>query len=691
VSVDSTTVLVLSRDPQDLRIFGTAVRRLGLALDDVDNAADARARIAERAGDIVIIDVADAALEGESVLATAREWGDAQEVPVVVVLDRGHLERSNALMDKGADFLLLKPLEPAVTQARIAAAQRHRLLALELHRQLEHFKVLNQIGIALSAERNTERLLERILLHAMDITEADGGSLYLMGEDEQQLRFAIMRTESLGRALGGTTGHEVPFAPLDLYDPETGAPNHRNVATHVALTGETVNLPDAYEAQGFDLTGTRRFDAQNDYRSKSFLTIPMKNNAGDVIGVLQLINATDARSGEVVPFSGGVQEVVESLASQAAVAIDNQLLLQGQRELLDSFIRLIAVAIDAKSPYTGGHCARVPVLTEMLADAACESRSPKFADFALSDDERYELMTAAWMHDCGKVTTPEYVVDKATKLETICDRLEIVRARAEVLKRDAMIARLQAEREPGADAAQAREDYERRVAEIDEDLAFIAAANVGGEFMSDEAIARIERIAAANSLTLDGERRPLLSDDEVHNLSIRRGTLTPEERKTINHHIVMTIEMLEKLPFPKKMRRVPEYAGGHHERMDGHGYPRGLKRWEMSVPARMIAIADVFEALTAADRPYKPAMPLSRAMDILGKMKLDHHIDPDLFDLFVENKVYLRYAEQYLTPEQIDEVDVTKYLGPLPDAVPESMPATELAAGAAGGPPAAGG
>jgi HD-GYP domain-containing protein (c-di-GMP phosphodiesterase class II) len=404
----------------------------------------------------------------------------------------------------------------------------------------------------------------------------------------------------------------------------------------------------------------------------------MKNNIGEVIGVLQLVNAIKPKTRAVVPFSNEVQAVIESLASQAAVAIDNQLLLEGQRELLDSFIKLIASAIDAKSPYTGGHCARVPLLTEMLADAACESEAPPFKDFDLDEEQKHELMTAAWLHDCGKVTTPEYVVDKATKLETIYDRLHTVQARAEVLKRDAEIAYLKALAEPGAQADRLRHELETTLAEIDDDMAFIDKVNVGGEYLGDKAIVRIKRIASRGWRDGNGADQPFLTENEVYNLSIRRGTLTPEEREAINNHIVMTIEMLEKLPFPKNLRNVPEYAGGHHERMDGNGYPRGLKRHEMSIPARIMAIADVFEALTARDRPYKSAMKLSVAMDILGKMKLEHHIDPDLFDLFVESKAYLRYAEKFLLRDQIDEVDVSKYVGPMANAFPDTLPSLEV-------------
>jgi hypothetical protein len=313
----------------------------------------------------------------------------------------------------------------------------------------------------------------------------------------------------------------------------------------------------------------------------------------------------------------------------------------------------------------------------MIADVACDAATSPFADFTLDEEQKYELMTAAWLHDCGKVTTPEYVVDKATKLETIYDRLHTVRARAEVLKRDAEIAYLMARSAP--DAGALRKTFSNSVAAINDDLAFIERINVGGEFMSAEAVERVEQIAARTWCDANGEDQAFLTKNEVYNLSIRRGTLTVEEREIINHHIVITIEMLEKLPFPKNLRKVPEFAGGHHERVDGKGYPRGLLRYEMSVPARMMAIADVFEALTASDRPYKKAMKLSVAMTILGKMKHEHHIDPDLFDLFVEHKIYERYAEQFLLPEQIDKVDVSEYLGPLPDAIPDTAP--ELQAG----------
>ena len=524
----------------------------------------------------------------------------------------------------------------------------------------ERTKFLVELGIALSAERNRDRLLETILLGAKRLTNADGGTLYLRN-DENGLRFAIMRTDSLNIAMGGTTGKPIPFPPLMMYDPDSCEPNHNNVATHCALVGEPINIADAYESDQFDFSGTKKFDAGTGYRSKSFLTVPLKNHEGDVIGVLQLLNAKNA-AGDVIDFTSEVQPVVEALASQAAVALENQQLLFAQRELLEAFIKVIANAIDKKSPYTGGHCQRVPIITEMLAEAANASKSGPYEDFQLDDEGMYELRIAAWLHDCGKVTTPEYVVDKATKLETIYDRVNTVRARFEVLKRDAEIAYLRATR--GEDDAAAEAALKAEMAAIDDDFAFIERANIGGEFMDDADVQRVSKIAERVWRDGSGVERPILNENEIYNLTIRKGTLTPEERKIINDHIVVTLDMLEELPFPKNLRKVTEYAGGHHEKMDGTGYPNGLKGDEMSAPARMMAIADIFEALTARDRPYKKAKKLSEAIRIMHAMVHEGHIDPELFDLFLRMGVYLRYAHEYLPAEQVDDVDIDQYLAP---------------------------
>lgn len=519
---------------------------------------------------------------------------------------------------------------------------------------VERFEQLNAIGVALSSERDLNRLLEQILLAAKSITRADGGTLYLLTPDKSHLRFAIVRTDSLGIALGGTTGqaitgkfHDLPLAMVD------GRPNNTLIAAYAANTGQTVNLPDAYQAEGFDFSGTRGFDASTGYRSQSFLTVPMKNHAGDLIGVLQLINATGPQG--VVPFSAADQRLAESLASQAAVAITNQHLLQQLKDLFESFIRLINLAIDEKSPYTGGHCERVPELTMMLAHAVNDVDEGPLADIRLSEKDFYELQIAALLHDCGKITTPVHVVDKATKLETIFDRMHLVDSRFDTLRQQAEAKMWREVAQGEQTLAQAQATFERTCEQLLQDRAFLRSVNVGGERMRDEDVARVEALAHRYTWTgLDGQPGVLLTDNEVTNLTIRAGTLTAEEREVINHHIVATIRMLEQLPWPPELRNVPEYAGGHHERMDGKGYPKGLKREQMSWQARMMGIADIFEALTAHDRPYKKAMTLSQAIRIMDNFKANGHIDPDLYEVFLSKRVPQRYAERFLAPEQID-------------------------------------
>lgn len=520
---------------------------------------------------------------------------------------------------------------------------------------------LNKIGIALSAEKDHDRLLELILVKAMEITNADGGTLYTH-TDDQRLKFEILHNRSLNIHKGGTSGEEITFYPIALYD-DDGKPNKHMVAANAVISGETVNIPDAYASEEFDFSGTRNFDSKTGYRSTSFLTVPMTNHENEIIGVLQLINAMEKDSDVVIPFSVLDQQLVESLASQAAVTITNKTLIDAQRKLFDSFIQLIADAIDEKSPYTAGHCRRVPVITNMLAEAVNKTDKGPLKNFNMTDDEKYELEVAAWLHDCGKITTPEYVVDKGTKLETIFDRVNLVDTRFEILKRDAIINSLKAslvQLNGANDVEQVLANDQRlqqELSTLNKEREDVHIYNVGGEALAEEDLNRIEEIAGRTYSDPDNETVNLLNEEEKQNLQIGRGTLSIREREIINNHVSVTIKMLESLPYPKHLMKVPEYAGGHHEKMDGTGYPNKLTKTQMSVQARMIAIADVFEALTASDRPYKKAMPLSKSLKILGQMKVDNHVDADLFDIFINEKIYLDYANKYLSESQIDEVN----------------------------------
>ena len=524
---------------------------------------------------------------------------------------------------------------------------------------------LTRVSKDLSSEHNINRLLETILDAAQNITNADGGTLYRV-TPEKQLVFEIVRTDSIGVILGGTSGVPVTIPPLALFD-SLGNPNLSMVAPYAVLKDVTVNIADAYCAQGFDFSGTRAFDERTGYRSTSFLTVPMKNHQNEIIGVLQLINSRDRVSQAIIPFSQADQQFTEALASQAAIALTNRSLIGQLQTLFESFVSLINKAIDEKSPHTSRHCARVPELTMMLADAAHNVEYGPLSHFRMTEQDRDELKLAGLLHDCGKITTPVHVIDKATKLSTIFDRIDLIDTRFEILVRDLKINAIKNVSNLAStkknDAAEINSALATALIQLEEDRAFLHRANVGGERMSAADQARIALIANYTYVNTAGATQPFLTDDEVKNLSISRGTLTQEERAIINHHIVASIDMLEALPWPKHLEKVPEYAGGHHERMDGKGYPRGLRGDQMSIQARTMAIADIFEALTAKDRPYKPAKALSESLEILGNFRLNGHIDPDLFDVFVRERVYLKFAETFLDPEQIDAIDHAKIPG----------------------------
>lgn len=524
----------------------------------------------------------------------------------------------------------------------------------------ERLHLLTEVSVALGETHDIEGFLERILRVAKSMTNADGGTLYRPSPDGQSLVFHISLNDSLKIHQGGASGNKIDLPPIPLYDAH-GNKNLSSVAAYAANFDQSVNIEDVYKADVFNFSGMRLFDQTFGYHSQSFLTVPMTDHEGELVGVLQLINAMDRDSGAIRSFSNTDQRFIEALASQAAVAITNEQLIQQLQNLLEALVNLINIGIDEKSPYTGRHCQFVPELTMMLAEAAHRTETGPLAGFRMSDADRKELWMAGLLHDCGKITTPVHIVDKSTKLETIFDRIHMVDTRFEVMLRDAEIRALKAKLEAGARGENCDAAIDDLLAaeqkRLVDDRDFLRRANVGGEGMLPGDQDRVRRIARQRWTGPDGQQRDLLDEEEIRNLTVRFGTLTDEERKIINNHIWVTIRMLESLPWPKHLKNVPEYAGGHHERMDGKGYPKGLTREQMSVQARIMAIADIFEALTAADRPYKKGKTLSESLTILGKFAENGHIDPDLFDIFVREKVYLKFAKQHMDAHQVDAVD----------------------------------
>jgi HD-GYP domain-containing protein (c-di-GMP phosphodiesterase class II) len=551
-----------------------------------------------------------------------------------------------------------------------------------------------EISRTISDEPDFDVLQRRLLDETISTVGAQNGMLYLVTADEKYLRCTDIRSNE--RTDLGIEIDDVEIAKLS-------GPLAK------ATSSKRAQLV-AYVEESFAETGIPKVVEETSAEIEWVVIVPLSNRSGELVGVLILFDDHEVDKGLV--------HFVTALSGTAAVALETRQLIEAQKELFEAFIKLIAGAIDAKSSYTGGHCERVPELTNMLARAAQKQSTGPFAEFSPDDEEWEAIHVASWLHDCGKVTTPEYIVDKATKLETMYDRIHEIRMRFEVLKRDAWVNYWQ-QRAEGGDETTLKAALDVELKTLDEDFEFVAECNIGGEFMDESKVERLAKIANKPwTRTLDDrlgisqdeslrkaqfESPPLPTEEklladkpehvfqrserdkifanpdnpwgfkldepedlfnrgELYNLSVERGTLTSEDRYKINEHIVQTIVMLNELPFPKHLRNVPEIAGGHHEKMDGNGYPKRLKREEMSTVARMMAIADIFEALTAVDRPYKKGKTLTEALKIMTFMRGDNHIDPELFELFLKSGVYQDYAKKFLRPEQIDEVDINDYL-----------------------------
>lgn len=551
-----------------------------------------------------------------------------------------------------------------------------------------YFNLTNSI----SKENDFDELIKLVGRSTSEATKANGAYLYLINDAETHIE-----PQFAWRA--NTQSESISDLNIFTLDDEKIA----QTLKYIMMEKKPL---ENYDINQFGESEQKKLGLE-DGQTWSII-FPLFSRTKQIIGAMVLV--FDVKDSEFI--RNNKLHYFESLMNYTAIALDGRKMFQNQKYLLESFIQLMASAIDTKSPYTGNHCQRVPILTQWLAEVASNSKDPRFKEFKLDEIQREELRIASWLHDCGKVTTPEYVVDKATKLETIYNRIHEIRTRFEVLKRDAEINQWR-QAFNSVLPTEHKEQLEQEWQRLDEEFALIARVNVGDEFLSEQDAAQIQKIGQQTwTQTLDSslglaweeqarlnntvksqlpKKVTLLQDNQSHlipnsedltqderftlrspeyknnigeayNLSIQRGTLNNEERFTINDHIIQTIKMLEALPFPRTMKNIPKIAGGHHEKVDGTGYPMGLKAEEMPLTARVMAIADIFEALTSHDRPYKKAKTLTESLKIMSFMVKDKHIDKDLFNLFLTSGLYEKYAEEYLNPEQRDNVDINDYI-----------------------------
>jgi HD-GYP domain-containing protein (c-di-GMP phosphodiesterase class II) len=500
---------------------------------------------------------------------------------------------------------------------------------------------LIEIGISLSSERNLDALLEKIVDAAIEITNSDGCTIYI--KKGASLLFTVSKNISQGLSVGGRSGAPSKVPPVPL------APSF--VSSYAAITKKTVNIPDVYSSEEFDFRGPKQYDEKTGYKSVSMLVTPLLDHENEAIGVLQLLNATNQETGEVIAFPKKHEALAKALASQAAVAISNVTLVHETEKLFESVLEVMVTATDARSKYTHGHIRRVAGLALEVAKAINEEQEGPFAKEYFNDDALNEIRIAGWMHDIGKIVSPPHIMDKAVKLETIIDRSGLIRTRYDVIRLLAIEGNYAKKIEllkngkTLEEAAFLDKELSLKLAQIDDEAKFVLACNNPKENMEDEKVERLKNIAS-QTYSVNGAVYPKLTENELLNLSIRKGSLTEEERKIMQSHIDVTIKMLEKIPFSRKLKNVPLYAGSHHESLDGSGYPKGIKGDQMPIQSRMLGIVDFLEALTASDRPYKQALPMDLVWKILQSEVDKNHLDGDLLRLIREKKVYERYAEK---------------------------------------------
>jgi len=494
------------------------------------------------------------------------------------------------------------------------------------HKLKEQIKRLNQIGIALTSETHLPTLLELIVREVRGFTKADAGSLYSV--DRNQIRFEVAQNDTLAARKNEVYESFRPYPmPLDK----------TSIAGYVAITGETLNISDVY-----DLTGDEEyrfnpaFDDRNRYRTRSMLVVPIRTQQNEILGVLQLINSLDKQD-NVTVFGSEQEDLVASLASQAAATIQNARLINAVHEIFAALVRYSASAIDARSPHTAGHSRRVATYSMRLARSANEETEGTLTDVFFSDKELEELNYAAWLHDIGKIGVREELLERVDRLTPAS--MELISTRFEAIKlavaRDFELQR----RAEGGSKETDHTELERRLREVDEDLGFIRRINKATRLSSEE-IRRIEEIQTESFRNARGEVRAYLSEEEVHHLSLPSGNLTGKEFQEVRGHVLQTLNIINKIPFTNDLERIPVIAAAHHEKLDGSGYPLGLTASDITIQARILGIADVYDALTASDRPYRGAMPVQEALQHLIKEAEAGKLDRDLVDLFVSKKLY---------------------------------------------------
>lgn len=637
-----TKKLTLLYVEDDEKIVSAAMPILKKFFDKIVYARDGKVGVTkfnENHIDLIFTDINMPNLNGLDMLTKIQELD--KNVPAVIMSAHKELEYYQNAIELNVAGYIVKPTSIADIIQKIdkivAIKKEEEIKTNKFNFLVEANKKLIDIGYQISTQKDHQKLLEIILLGAKDLSNADGGTLYLFNKQDDNLEFKIVLNNSLDIQEGGTKG-DIAWPALNIYNNDKTI-NQKNVAVVCAIKDKLVNINDIYQSETFDFSGAKNFDLNNDYKTTSMLVIPMRNRENELVGVIQLINKLDENN-NVVSFNSSDESLITSMASQASMMLENNKLVDDLEALLYSLIKSIGSALSAKSSYTAKHIDNVAKLTEIIANGV-NNNNTTFNDISFNSNELEEIKLAALLHDIGKISTPVHIVDKRTKLEAIYDRIESIKLKFELVKKDIEILHLKNKISDN--------DKINKLSQVDKDFEFIKKINLGNSFMSDANLEQLDEVS---------KRYPeLFTKDELYHLSIRKGTLSKEDREIINNHVIITYNMLKEVPFPKKYSNVPKIAGSHHITVDGRGYAAyELMDQELTIQDKILAIADIFEALSAVDRPYRDANTLNQIAKIFNSMVKNKDLDKDLVKLFFEEKLYLGYVQEHFTAFQMDEI-----------------------------------
>ncbi len=661
--MENTKILITDDDSIVREMLSEVLQANGYAVETAQNGAEAlgKYRMVQNIG-LIVSDMDMPQMNGLELIKKLRNR--KMDVPIIILSGNTEIASAVEAIHRGANDYLIKDeniedtivlsVKNVLEKKRLQEQNRQLMADLAFkNKELENFnKVLKetidkltQVGTAISSEKNCEKLLERIVTEALNITNADCGILYILQGSNLDAMIHINKSKNiLARSISGLA--DLPPIPM----------SESRLSAYCAINKKIINIPDVYKSKDFKFSGTRKYDEFFGYKSRTMLVLPMLDLDNEVIGILKLINSIDPKSGDIIEFSSNQIDIAHSLASQAAVSITNAKLYKETQTLFESIVEMMATAIDEKSPVTRGHIGRVASLTMAMAEEINKSDDGYFKKISFSEDEIHELRIAALLHDIGKIITPEFVIEKRTKLETIFDRIELIETRIKCIRNELIIESLK-EKCLALEKGESPETIEaigklleKQLKDLDVDIQFIKEANNPEEFMNDQKLDILKNIAS-KMIKLNGREVPIINEEEFKMLSVRKGSITPEELHIMRNHASVTIKMLSKIPFTRKFKNVPVYAGGHHEKLNGSGYPLNLKAEQIPMQTRIIALTDFFEALIAKDRPYKKPIPIEKALEIMDAAAKDNHIDRTLFEFFKEKRIYEKIDSLKQSPD----------------------------------------